>query len=77
MRILKSGSKIIPYNSANGHVGQYRLSTIDLKIYKEDILGEIEWENERYLRLSLGENRTQFDSYLVEESLLEEANNDA
>ena len=74
------GSEIIPYSSKTGQRGMPRLTSIEVHFMEKDILEKIELENDdnqstqSYCCLSLGENPSPFDCYLIAENSLEIVN---
>ena len=71
MYVLKPGSEILPYCSETNETGTSRLSSIEVVFEDADILEVVTLEGKEYLKLSLGENPTQYDSYLIDKELLE------
>jgi len=67
-------TEIIPYVTKEKRAGTPWLSSIDVDFDEKEILERLNYENHdnkkvnQYLRLSLGENPSPYDSYLVETS---------
>lgn len=67
MYLLRTGSPIIPYSTETKETGTSRLTSIEVEIEDEEILDVIILDDKRYLKLSLGDNPSKYDSYLVNE----------
>ena len=71
---IPTGTRIIPYPATDGAIGEPRLSTVEVIFEADDILEQITLANPRenaparFLRFTLGENPSRFDSYLVRAS---------
>ena len=72
------GTEIFPYATGSASVGPGRLTTIEVVFEPVEVLERLSMpdpatdEPGTFIRLSLGENPSRYDSYLVRESALVE-----
>ncbi len=62
------GVEIIPYNSYSQSEGISRFSSVAFEFDEDDVLETLKRDGKQFLRLSLGTNNSNFDSYLVAEN---------